>query len=114
MAGRKPTLGYPSRTDAVLALQGDGLCDREIARRIGIEISTVAALAHSAGRRRRRPSEEYGRTVVFPTDVLDALKPHAAGRGISANELARRIVCTAVDEEMIDAILDDRHSGTEP
>ena len=36
MSSAKPCLGYPSRTDAVLALRDLGQSDREIARRIGI------------------------------------------------------------------------------
>jgi len=113
MGSAKPTLGYPSRTDAVLALRRQGLDDVEIAQRIGIRRGTVGALACSAERRsdrQRRPAETNGRTVVFPIDVLDALAPHAAARDISPNELARRLVETAIDEDLVDAILDDREA----
>ncbi len=108
MGAPKPALGYPSRTAAVLELRGQGIDDAEIARRIGIRRETVEALACSAAGRRRRPCEANGRTVVFPIDVLDALGPHAAARGISPNELARRLVETAIDDNLIDAVLDDR------
>lgn len=112
MGAPKQTLSYPSRTDAVFALRRQGLSTAAIAEKIGIESKTVTALETSAAnkrwkRRAPRPSEELGRTVIFPVDVLDALGPHAARRNMHPNNLARLIVSTAVDEKMIDAILDD-------
>jgi transcriptional regulator len=106
MSAPKPTLGYPSRTAAVLDLRRQGLRDTEIAARIDIPVQTVAALGASA-KRRARPAETHGRTVVIPTDILDRLAPHATTRGISTNELVRRLVETALDEGLIDAVLDD-------
>jgi len=47
------------------------------------------------------------RTVLFPTDLLDLLIPHAQRRGCRVNELARRIVDTVVEEGLVDAVLDD-------
>lgn len=109
MSGPKQTLGYPSRTAAVLALRAQGLRPAAVARKLGIPHKTVAALECSARRskRRARPAEENGRTVVFSTDVLDSLAVHAARRGIHVNALARRIVATVVDENIVDAVLDD-------
>jgi hypothetical protein len=104
----KPTLGYPSRTEAVQGLRGQGLSTRQIAEAIGIEVKTVVALEHSSGRKRMpRPAEQMGRTIVFPTDVLDSLQPHAARRGIHVNSLARLIVTTVVDDNLVDSVLDD-------
>ena len=114
MGARKPTLGYPSRTEAVLALRLQGLTTKTIAGRLDMSESTVTALEHSAGRakaRPPRPAEINGRTVLFPRDILDRLGPHAAKRCVHPNTLARLIVETAVDEGLIDSILDD---GGEP
>jgi DNA-binding CsgD family transcriptional regulator len=111
MAVSKPTLGHASRTDAVLALRHQGLTTRQIGERIGIADSTVTALEHSAGRakqRAARPAERNGRTILFPRDILAALGPHAAKRGIHPNTLARLIVSTVVDECLIDSVLDDQ------
>jgi transcriptional regulator len=110
MGAPKKTLGYPSRTEAVLALRASGLSTRQIADRIGIAEATVTALEHSSGRankRAARPSEVNGRTILFSRDVLDRLSPHAARRGIHPNHLARLLVEVAVDEGLIDNILDD-------
>jgi transcriptional regulator len=105
----KSTLGYPSRTDAVLALRRQGLSTAAIAAKIGIRNSAVTALEHSAGRaiRAPRPVEDLCRTVLFPIDVIDALGPHAARRGVHPNALARRIVEQVVDDGIVDAVLDD-------
>jgi transcriptional regulator len=108
------TLGYPSRTEAIIALRRQGLNTGEIAARIGIETKTVSALEHSAlrsAKRQKRPAEEHGLTILFPADILDRLAPHAARRGIHVNSLVRRIVDTAIDDNMIDAILDDADDG---
>jgi hypothetical protein len=110
MGAAKPTLGFRSRTDAVLALRAEGLTTRDIATRIGIAEATVTALEHSAGRAKQRPArpaEINGRTILFPRDILDRLAPHAAKRCIHPNSLARMIVEIAVDENLIDSILDD-------
>lgn len=107
MSAAKPILGYPSHSAAVVALRSSGLSTAAIAAQLGIAHASVTAFEHSAGRRRARPSEALGRTVLFPTDVLDRLAPHAARRGMHPNCLARLIVETVVDEDMIDAVLDD-------
>jgi hypothetical protein len=107
MSSAKPILGYPSYSAAVVALRAAGLPTAAIAARLGIKHASVTAFEHSAGRRKHRPAEAKGRTVLFPVDVLAALGPHAARRNIHPNCLARLIVETVVDEGMIDAVLDD-------
>ncbi len=114
MGSAKPTLGFSSRTEAVLALRSDGCTTRQIADRIGIPENTVTALEHSSGRakvRALRPAELNGRTVLFPRYLLDRLGPHAAKRCVHPNSLARMIVEIAVDDDLVDSILDD---GAEP
>jgi hypothetical protein len=112
MGAPKPALGYPSRTAAVLGLRQQGLSTTQIANALGIENKTVCALELGSSRPRREPSPStmLGRTVVIPIDVLDALGPHAARRCISVNSLARLIVSTVVDDNMVDAVLDDAES----
>jgi hypothetical protein len=110
MGAPKPTLGFKSRTEAVLALRTRGWTTKRIAESIGIPESTVTALEHSSGRpkqRALRPAEIKGRTILFTRDVIDKLGPHAAKRGVHPNSLARMIVEYAVDENLIDSILDD-------
>lgn len=120
MGAAKPTLGYPSRTKAVQGLRAKGHDTRGIAQLIGITASSVTALEASAGRSFARSGlDTYGvgnRTVLFPIDVLEKMLPAAKVRGIGPNELARRIVEAVVDDDIIDAVLDDHEvrgvSGT--
>lgn len=112
-----PTLGYASRTDAVYALRRQGRSVREIAEMLGIEVKTVYALAASGhgragrGQRKVRPCEGGLRTVTVPVDVLARLAPHATRRGITANELIRRMLDAIVDDDLVDGILDDEEAG---
>lgn len=107
MSGPIPTLGYPTRTAAVLALRAQGLTTGAIARRIGIEPATVSALECSARRSPEAPRAQFERPVVFPVGLLQRLGPAAARRGMTRERLAILIVETVVEDGMIDAVLDD-------
>lgn len=93
----KPTLGYPTRTAAALALSAQGMRCSEIARKIGGTGEGISGLLRVKSRR----------TIHFPRDVLDALEPDARRRGLSSQQLAVKLLSTLVDEKLVDAILDD-------
>lgn len=106
---RKPALGYPSRTDAILALGQSGFDDAEIAERIGMTLSTLRS-ARSIGRRaaaRRDGAGPGARTVALPVDTLRDLHPHAERRGLNVNALVLRLLDQLVADELVDAVLDD-------
>lgn len=106
----KTTLGYGSRTEAVMALRSQGLQISQIASRIGISPSTVSALECSALRskaRSRLPEEQLGRMILVPVDILNSMRRASSKRGMSPNQLARLIVEAVVDGNLIDAVLDD-------
>ena len=112
MSSAKATLGYPSRTDAVLALRAEGHSQHEIAKRIGIPTSTVSALECSARRRGGvstgvRNHGEVCRTVHIPIGVLQQIAPDAARRGLSRETLAALIVEKVAEDRLVDAVLDD-------
>ena len=111
MAGPILTLGHPTRTAAVAALRQQGLSTSAIARRIGIEPKTVTALEASASRRtrtqRREPELPSWNTVAIDHDVLRALRPHAARRNVTVTALARQLLATLADDDLVDALLDD-------
>jgi hypothetical protein len=113
MSGPKPTLGYPSRTAAVLALKADGLKPAAIAEKIGISVAAVAALECSArrwaGARSRNP--DVCRTVLVPLGILQRLAPAARARGLRRETLAELIIETAVEDGLVDAVLDDGNGG---
>lgn len=105
-----PTLGFPSRTAAAMALEKAGLSRDEIAARIGVDKFAVANLISYGKRapRRSRPSEKAARTVAVPTDILDALIPAAERRAVSVNQLVRDLLSVIADEtSLVDAIMDD-------
>lgn len=105
-----PTLGYASRTDAVLALSRDGLGVDEIARRIGIERDTVYAhLAAGRGRGEPRLARDTPSQTSISINrcVLAALLPAAAARGLTPSVLARRLLAAIAADHLVDAVLDD-------
>lgn len=110
MGAAVPSLGYRSRTEAVLALREQGHSTKQIARQVGISESNVTALEATKARRMRAAPPAatlLGRAVVLHEDILKQLRRPAARRGLSANELARLIVETVVSSGLIDAVLDD-------
>ena len=111
MGAAKPCLGYPSRTAAVHAFRGQGMSTRQIATRIGIEPTIVTALEASANRAgrtfRREPELPSWNTVAIDDDVLRALRPHALRRHVSVSQLARQLLQTLADDDLVDALLDD-------
>ena len=105
MSGAKETLGYPSRTDAVLALAAQGLDRRAIAARIGIAPSTVAALVSSAQRAKGRSGEtgasQRGKyrmgTAQLETAVMDL-----HDEGLTRDQIAERL---SIRRETADKII---------
>ena len=111
----KPIAGYPSRTAACLALNTQGLTTLQIATRLGLETTVVSALLCSklgrtcgTGQRRgKEPPHENGGTIVVSIDVLTALRPHAARRGVTVHQIVGDILASVVDDRIVDAALHD-------
>lgn len=104
------TLGFATRTGAVHALREAGFSTQMIAEHLGIKPNNVTALEASAARSRPRTASHVisSHAMTLTTDVLRALRPHAARRGMHVTQLARLIVETVVDEGIVDAVLDDQ------
>lgn len=117
MPGPIPTAGYASRTEAVLSLRKNGCSTKFIATTLGIAEKSVSALENSAlrsrapGTKRKRLNRFDATTTVFPNEVRNLAAPHAFRRNISINELFRRIVESVIDDNMVDAVLDDREAA---
>lgn len=110
MGAAVSVLGYPSKTEAVVALRAQGLSTRQIAARVGIEVKSVSALEASAARPRQRIGDATVlRTTGFEIDpdIIRALRPFAAQRGMSAPQLARAILRAVVEDDIVGAVLDD-------
>lgn len=61
----------------------------------------------SQNKRRARPSEQMGQTIVVSKDVLERLSPAALERGISVPKLVRELLAAIADDDLTYAILDD-------
>lgn len=108
----KPTLGYPSRTQAVRALIAEGLSEQQIADKIGISKNNVQCLQYELQRvRHRRSGSHKGpmQTVHISKDDLEILTPQARKRGIHVSELVRRLIFIIAEEGLVDNVLDDGH-----
>ena len=102
-----PTLGYPTRTEAVVALREKGVSISDIAAQMGIAKSTVSALyCFSRGTRKRVKSSPFGRIEV-PREMLENLVSHAKKRHVNVNRLATMIIRAVVEGSLVDAVLDD-------
>jgi hypothetical protein len=104
----KPTLGYASRTEAILALKAQGVRTKDIGPMLGIKRGTVSTL-YSLSRNdyaHREGKAPTGRVYVERW-ILDALRPNAKARGIHSNWLAARLLKVIVESGLIDAVLDD-------
>lgn len=108
MPYRKPTLGYPTRTDAVLALRSQGLSRAEVGARIGISEGTVAALEFSGARRKHGTAGATGACrVEIGGGVADLLRSAAEARRVSVERLAADLLEAIACDDLIDAVLDD-------
>lgn len=101
----KPALGYPSKSDAIRDLLSKGVDREEVARRLDLSKKDYGALEASAMRvtsSRRKPG------LNLPPHLIERARRLAARRGISVHELARRIITTVLEDNIADAVLDDR------
>ncbi|MBD8686595.1 MULTISPECIES: hypothetical protein [unclassified Rhizobium] len=111
MGARKPILGYPSRTAAVIDMRGKGLSISNIAERLSITSSAVSALEASNTRKETRRAESFGieghRAVQLSNEAYRRLRPYAARRDMSVDNLVQMIIENAVTDDLVGAILDD-------
>lgn len=111
MGARKPILGYPSRTAAIIDMRGKGLSISNIAERLSITSSAVSALEASNTRKETRRAESFGieghRAVQLSNEAYRSLRPYAARRDMSVDALLQMIIENAVADDLVGAILDD-------
>jgi predicted transcriptional regulator len=105
----QPVLGYRSKSAAIRAMKAEGLSSAEIGQRIGMSGSAVSQLAYCVRKRADSPqSDEKRQRVYMAPYMIAALKPHADKRGIAATTLVQRIVIALLEDNLIDAVLDDQ------
>lgn len=101
----KQTLGYPSRTAAVVAFRGEGHTFRDIAGWLGIAETTARTLDYEAR------SKRVLRAVRLPQDVITQLDKEAKSRKTTAARLAARLLTAICDNDLFNAVLDDEESS---
>lgn len=110
-----------SMTSRIIQLGKEGLSPADINRELGAgNIRTIYSALSSArrrgvdiprhsGRKKKTTVEITPDTVAFPPSVLGDLKPAADARGITVEQLARKLIANIIDDNLIDAVLDDNH-----
>jgi intergrase/recombinase len=120
-----PTLGYESRTEAVIAMRAQRLSRRAIAAMLDTNIPNVKTL-EAYGRKRdslldqrrkqRRNNLDKRRRdsttrITVNASVARRFRRHATARGITIEELARRLLETIAADNMVDSVLDDQEAA---
>jgi intergrase/recombinase len=120
-----PTLGYESRTEAVVAMRAQRLSRRAIAAMLETNIPNVKTL-EAYGRKRdslldqrrkqRRNNLDKRRRdsttrITVNASVARRFRRHATARGITIEELARRLLETIAADNMVDSVLDDQEAA---
>lgn len=68
------------------------------------------ALWRQQAEKAKRRYPETRKAVRFPAETINLLRPEAARRGIHVNALVRSLIKIITEDDMIDAILDDKDS----
>jgi len=105
MSKRIPTLGYRSRTEAAIALLKEHSV-AEVAEMLETSEKNVRNLSY--GSRESKPHH-----IKIGGIIEKALRPHAARRSMSIDDFVRYFLRTAIEAQIIDAVLDDggRHAA---
>lgn len=107
----KPTLGYPSRSEAVAGLRAKGHRDAEIAQMIGISLKNVTDLGYARmGKLPSKPGVNVG--LVIPIDIRMALRPAARQRDVSVDRLVLDIATAVAEAGTVDLILGKKERRT--
>lgn len=96
----RPVLGYPSLTAAILGLRKRDWCAERIGNVLGITAPQVRLLEKAAAKAQKRRADMLG-------EYRQKLAPHAIVRGVSVDDLVRRLLDVIVIDGLVDAVLDD-------
>jgi DNA-binding CsgD family transcriptional regulator len=99
----KPTLGYPTRRDAIINLHQQGKTRREIADLINISMGYVSAVLSEAGCTKRH----FYNLIPIDADVLAMIQPEADRRNMPVKELVKTLIVKTAQDGLVNAIMDD-------
>jgi DNA-binding CsgD family transcriptional regulator len=103
------------REDETIRLAREGIPPREIAVHLGCAVATVYHYLNKARHEgtfsgRFKPggfSAEKAWTSYLSRDLAERLRPVAAGRGMTLDDLTRSILTKVAEDNLVDAVLDD-------
>lgn len=114
MGVAKPVLGYPSRSAAAKALRDQGRSWNEVGQQIGVTAKIARTLAHGVTRKRESTIEtaigispEAAVKALIPYHMRESFRDHAARRGVSQARLIQTILDKVIEDDLVDAVLDD-------
>jgi cyanate lyase len=108
---RLPTIGYATRTEAVVALRKAGLSTPEIMEKIGADKPNSVYILERQNRRKKDTTKKVRLALVLHEDTLISLNPHAERRDITVNDLCQRLIETIVSANMTYEILRRTDNG---
>lgn len=110
MGKKKPTLGYPSQTDAIFALWENGMSRKEIGEKLNLSQDRVGhaiCMGRSAWKRRILERDDEFAIRILNGDITRYFETEAKKRNVMPAELARRLLETVARDKLVNAILDD-------
>jgi DNA-binding CsgD family transcriptional regulator len=105
-----------NRMAEIVRLASEGTPPREIAERRNCAPATVHHYLWKARREEQftgwfktgAPREVGSSSTVIPRSLADALRPAAAQRGLTVPEFARIVLARVVEDNLVEAVLDDQ------
>jgi cyanate lyase len=108
---RLPTIGYATRTEAVVTLRKAGLSTPEIMEKVGASNPSSVYCLERQARKKIDTKRKVRLALVLHEDTLISLNPHAERRDITVNDLCQRLIETIVSANMTYEILRRTDNG---
>lgn len=100
-------LGYKNKTEAVFALRARGMMPRHIADALGGNTTKEQVKALIWHGKKNRPGYYAMAQIEISEQVLSKLRPFAGRRNMDAETLAVRLLSRCIEDDLVEAVLDD-------
>lgn len=105
MSGPRPTLGYPTRWQAVKALRDAGWSTSSIMEKLDLTATQVRQLDYYILGKTQKPKTT--RTVALTEKTYQRLRNAAKVRGVTSDQLGERVLSIVLTDHLVGAILDE-------
>lgn len=97
-----------TKLEHIVKLSRQGLSIDAIVARTGCKRGTVLVYRSMAGvSKTYKPQGIVPQTIHLPLDTAFGLEPYAKARGLTIGNLVRKLMAACVEDNMVDAVLDD-------